>query len=290
MDKGKLDKAVAEAAVEGTDPAGENYRLLSLAVTGELARKYAVQPRLIEISALENEIIPERYQRSIGILGAAGQKKLLASCVGVVGAGGLGGFALELLARMGVGKLIVVDSDSFTESNLNRQLYATEKNLQEPKAEAAVKRIGEVNGAAEVEAYNLRGDASNLPGIFRDSNLVLDCLDNLPSRFALEKVCSELGVIMVHGAIAGFLGQLAVIRPGKPLLSAIYGPDAGGAEKGIEVRVGNPAFTPAMLASYQVGEAVKILAGLDDVLPENRLLIIEMQTGESFQIELSAVK
>ncbi len=289
MNEKTLHHAVLNAALTGKDPAGAEYSYISLAVTGQLAREYDISGRLVELAALEAGVIPERYQRSIGTLGIAGQIRLLNSTVGVIGAGGLGGFTLELLARMGVGRLIVIDGDTFSDSNLNRQLLATEKTLDEPKADTAEVRISEVNGAVDVKAFNCHGDQSNLPEIFADCDLVLDCLDNLPSRFDLEKVCSDLNIIMIHGAIAGFLGQLAVIRPGRPLLSAIYGSiGEKGIEKGVEAQLGNPAFTPAMLAAWQAGEAVKVLAELDGILPADMMLIIDMQSGESYRIEVTS--
>lgn len=285
----KLIRVLEEAAATGKDPAGNNYRYLTLAQTSQLAGEHNLTSREVELAALQQGIIPDRYQRGIGTLGLKGQAKLLESSVGVVGAGGLGGFVLELLTRMGIGKLVVVDGDSFTDSNLNRQLFSSEETLGCSKAETAAKRIAAVNSATEVEAHHLFGDADNLPALLKGCDLVIDCLDNLPSRFALEKVCSQLGLILIHGAIAGFLGQVAVIRPDRPLLEAIYGPvTEGGITKGVEVQLGNPAATPAMLASWQASEAVKILAGLEGVLADNKLLIIDMQSAESYQVEVTA--
>ncbi len=276
-------------AVEKKGPAGDFYNSLSLAETGKLAAAYNVTSRDIEVSALEAGIIPERYQRNMGTVGIKGQLKLLRSTVGVVGAGGLGGVVLELLARMGVGKLVVVDDDVFSDSNLNRQLMATERNLDCSKVEEAKKRLAVVNSSLEVVIHHIRGDAGNLPAIFSGCDLVIDCLDNLPSRFDLEKVCGELNIAIVHGAIAGFLGHLALIRPEKPLLSLIYcDPEEMDSGRGVETILGNPAVTPAMLASFQACEAVKYLSGLDGVLPGNGMLIIDMQSCNTYQVEIDA--
>ncbi|MDW7728425.1 MAG: HesA/MoeB/ThiF family protein [Bacillota bacterium] len=283
-----LRKIILDAAVEGTDPAGGSYLYLTLQSTGLIASENNLSNRVVELAALKADIIPDRYQRSIGTVGTKGQIKLLEAKVGVIGAGGLGGFALELLSRMGVGRLVVVDGDNFADSNLNRQLFGLETNLGKSKVRAAAERIIEVNSSVELETHHCLGTSSNLPEIFSECDLVLDCLDNLPSRFDLEKVCGELGITMIHGAIAGFLGQIAVIRPDQPLLSAIYGNIAeSGAKKGVETQLGNPAATPAMLASWQASEAVKYLAGLEGVLASNKLLIIDMQAGESYQVEVS---
>ncbi len=289
MEQKTLFQVVSGASSTKKNPAGDDYASLSLHASIEIAKEHEVSRQVVEITALEADIIPERYQRSIGTVGIKGQIRLLNSTVGVAGAGGLGGFALELLARMGVGRLIVVDDDVFSDSNLNRQLVSLEKNLERSKADAAADRIADINGALEVKAFQKRGDASNLTEIFAGCDLVLDCLDNLTSRYDLEEASGKLGVCMVHGAIAGFLGQLAVIRPNNPVLKYIYGPGYDGkAEKGAELYLGNPAMTPAMLASWQVNETVKILAGLEGVLPENKMLIIDMQSGESFLVEVKA--
>ncbi|MFO7952005.1 MAG: HesA/MoeB/ThiF family protein [Bacillota bacterium] len=286
MGDGKLKDAIAGLISEEINPAGESYRCLRLSATRQLAREFSLPGKQVEIAALEEGIVPERYQRSLGTVGMNGQINLLRSKVGVLGAGGLGGFAFELLARMGVGHLIVVDGDSFSESNLNRQLVATEETLDEPKAKVAQKRIKQVNSAIDIEVFSCLGEKENLYQLFAGCDIVLDCLDNLPSRFVLEKVCTDLAVPMIHGAIAGFLGQLAVIRPGKPVLGKIYGNSNEETRHGVEAQLGNPAVTPAMLGSWQAGEAIKILAGLEGVLPEGSLLIIDMQNGESYQIEL----
>lgn len=289
MCREQLKAILQEEIEEVKNPAGESYHSLSLLAAGRIAVDKGCSLRDVELAALDAGAIPERYQRSVGTVGMAGQKKLLQATVGVIGAGGLGGFVLELLARMGLGRLVVVDGDAFSDSNLNRQLLATEKNLGLSKVDAAASRATLVNSAVEIEKHHCRGDRGNLPRIFSQCDLVIDCLDNLPSRFALEDVCRGLGMMMIHGAIAGFLGQLAVIRPDKPRLAMIYGQEdhehTGG---GAEITLGNPAFTPAMLASWQAGEAIKIIADLEGVLPDNILLIIDMQTGESYKIELAS--
>lgn len=288
MEMDELKRTIIEASDKQVNPADEEYTSLSLSASKELAKKNGLNRQQVELAALKAGVMPERYQRSIGTVGIGGQIKLLKATVGVVGAGGLGGFVLELLARMGVGRLLIIDDDVFADSNLNRQLLAHEKNLDRPKAGAAEKRISEVNGAVAVKAYCRRGDSSNLTQLFEECDLVIDCLDNLSSRYDLEEACRKLDILMIHGAIAGFMGQIAVIRPGKPLLESIYGSRSEKAsEKGAEVTLGNPATTPAMLASWQVNEAVKVLAELEGVLAENIMLIIDMQSGHMHRIEIS---
>lgn len=269
-----------------TAPDGKSYRFLLLEESLSLARKLKLPRRDLEIAALEAGIIPERYRGNISLFGPGGQLKLLRSRVGLLGAGGLGGYAVELLARLGVGSLIVVDDDSFTADNLNRQLYAVERTLGSSKAELAVRRVREINGAVEAEAHRCRGGALNLPRLLRGCDLVLDCLDNIPSRFALEEACQKLKIPLVHGAIEGFMGQVAVIRPGKPLLATIYGRrDLQRSDRGLEVSPA-PSFTPALVAARQTAEAVKLLvdlAGSADPV----LLLIDLFSGEVSRIALA---
>jgi molybdopterin-synthase adenylyltransferase len=279
-----IKDALRQAARNTADPSGADYRSLNLRDTVELAEKFKLSRREVEIAALEEQITPERYQRSIGTVGLEGQIRLLKSRAGVIGAGGLGGLVVELLARMGFGSLVVIDHDSFSENNLNRQILSTEHNLGQNKAESAARRAALVNGAVEVQAVAQRGGAENLLELLDGCTLALDCLDNLSSRFALEQACGRLKIPLVHAAIAGFVGQLAVIDPGRPLFASIYGA-AGELERGAEVYLGNPAATPAVLAAMQVNEAVKIAAGLEGVL-RNRLLIVDLISGESTPVDL----
>ena len=258
---------------------GESRRYLALRESIALARKLGLSRRALEIAALEAEVIPERYRRNISAIGIAGQLRLLQARVAVVGAGGLGGFAVELLARCGVGGLTVIDGDSFEPSNLNRQLYALEGGLSLNKAVAAVRRVAEINGAVEAAAHPYRGSDSNLYRLLQGCSLVLDCLDNIPSRFALEEACQELKVPLIHGAVDGFMGQVAVIRPGRPLFKAIYGErKLSSPSDGPGVRQGTPSFTPAAVAARQAAEAVKLLAGLDDPAGDT-LQIIDLFSG-----------
>lgn len=279
MRREEIEKVILAEAGRKTAPSGEEYRSLSLEQTRALAARFNLHRRVVEESALEAGVIPERYQRSMGTVGLAGQLKLLRSAVGIAGAGGLGGLAVELLARMGVGRLVVVDGDCFSDSNLNRQLLAREEDLGRSKAEVAAERVRTVNDAVQVEPVSRYGDASLFRSVFQSCRVVLDCLDNLSSRFALEQVCAALAIPLVHGAVAGWLGQLAVIDPGSSFFSSIYGNPGDTGDRGAEMFSGNPAATPALVASWQVNEAVKIITGAEKVL-SGQLLIVDLQAGK----------
>ncbi len=272
-------KAIQTEAQERTAPNGERYTSLSLAAVHKGAREQSCSCKDVELTALQHAIIPERYQRSLGTTGGAdGQVRLLQSRAAVIGLGGLGGLVAELLARMGVGTLVLADSDNFNVSNLNRQVLATEENLGESKAGVAAKRLQQVNAAVTVEPFQGYVDADNAVELLRGCQVVVDCLDNLKSRYLLQSTCRELDIPLVHGAIAQFVGQVSTIFPGDPGLEAIYGPLEEGKDKGIEVELGNPAATPALVAAWQVQEAIKIL--LDTGTPlRNRLLFLDTEAG-----------
>lgn len=225
----------------------------------EAAREGGISPRDVEILALENGICPSRYEKNIGTIGMAGQAKLLRSRAAVIGCGGLGGWAVDLLARAGVGELVLIDGDSFDDGNLNRQLLATEKNIGAAKAEAAAARIIAVNKAISVFPYPLRLTAENARGLLEGCAAAVDALDNNSSRREAFKACRELGIPFVHGAIGGFFAQVGVFYPeDKP-----FWMEDGAPDRGVETETGNPPFTPAFAAALQAAETVKILAGLD---------------------------
>ncbi len=284
---GELITAVKKTSRQRTAPDGQTYHSLSMSAAHEVAKKLSCSVKDVELAALQEKIIPERYQRSMGTTGGpGGQIRLLQSRVAVIGLGGLGGLAAELLARMGVGTLVLADGDRFSESNLNRQVLSTEHNLEESKANAAVKRVQQVNAAVTPIPFQGIVDETNAEHLLEGCQVVVDCLDNLKSRFLLEDTCRKLNIPLVHGAIAQFMGQVSTIFPGDPGLGAIYGPLKNGHDKGIEVELGNPSTTPALVAAWQVQETIKVI--LEKGVPlRNRLLFIDTEQGtcETFQLE-----
>ncbi|RUA07704.1 MAG: HesA/MoeB/ThiF family protein, partial [Fusobacteria bacterium] len=164
-------------------------------------------------------------------------------------------------------------------TNLNRQIISTEKNLGALKVIEAKKRINDINSAIEVVAINEKISLKNIENIIDGSDIVVDALDNSLLKKSIEKICAKNKIIMVHGAIAGFIGQVAVIRPGDFILDKIY------REKEIENKEGNLSFTPALVSSIQVGEVVKILLNKGEVL-ENEILYIDLKYNTFTKIKI----
>ncbi len=198
-----------------------------------------------------------RYLRNKKTLSDEDQLKLANSCVAIVGCGGLGGYIAEQLARVGVGRLVLFDGDRFEVSNLNRQIMATELNIGQWKVEVAHQRLKSVNSEVQVEAIRGWFEEDRAPELLKNVDLVCDALDSRDSRVMLERVCHQMNLPLVYASIAGWFGQLGVSLPGDFSVSRLY----GHGERGVESMWGNPAFTPAVLASLSVAETVKLLVG-----------------------------
>jgi molybdopterin/thiamine biosynthesis adenylyltransferase len=219
--------------------------------------------------------IPERYRRNIGTIGIDGQRRLLEARVAVVGAGGLGGTVIELLARQGVGFLRIIDGDSFELHNLNRQLLATERTMGMNKAVVAAARVAEINSEVDAQAVPAMFNEDNATELLSDMNVIVDALDSINCRLLLCRKAQELKIPLVHGAIAGLTGQVGTILPTGPGLEKIY-TTTGGPDKGIETVLGNPAVTPALAAAVQTQEVVKLLTGMGKLI-NNKLFYFDTE-------------
>lgn len=240
-----------------------------------LAAQHNLSLAEVEVQVLILGLMPARYQRNRQTISVVQQLRLCRSRVAVVGCGGLGGYLLEELARLGVGTLVAVDPDIFEEHNLNRQLLATPATLGHSKVTAAVARVKAINPAVTVIPHPCAFGPENGRELLGGAQVVLDALDSIPARLELDTACAELGLPLVHGAIGGWYGQVATLLPGDPTLSHLYRRPGG--SRGVEQFLGNPAFTPAVIASLQVAEACKLLLGLPSPL-RHAVLTIDLQT------------
>lgn len=243
------------------------------AVQQEASLRYALPYPAVEEQILRLGLTPERYRRNRSTIAPEQQLRLFMSHAAVVGCGGLGGHVIEGLARIGVGTLTVVDPDLFEEHNLNRQVLATMSTLHEPKAEVAARRVAEINPAVTVRPHRLALTGENGPALLGGVHVVADGLDSIPERLVLAEACEDLGIPLVHGSIAGWYGQATTQYPGDRTLQTIYHGTVP--EKGVEEELGNPSFIPALVASLEVAEAVKVLLGQGTAL-RRRLLSVDL--------------
>lgn len=218
----------------------------------------------------------DRYQRNMNMLSPEENESLRSFKVCVIGCGGLGGYVIELLGRLGIGTITAVDGDVFEPTNLNRQLLSTEEEMGSSKALAAAERMKKVNSDVTLHPIRAFVTEENCSDIIKGHDLVVDALDNMTARRLLENHCEQQNIPLIHGAIAGWYGQVSTILPGDRTLQKIYPPDE---KKGVETELGNPSFSPALVASIQAAEALKVLLHRGELL-QHKLLTIDLFNQE----------
>ncbi|KNZ42980.1 HesA/MoeB/ThiF family protein [Acetobacterium bakii] len=218
-----------------------------------------------------------RYERNFPAFSAKDFERIQNTSVCVVGCGGLGGYIIEMLARVGIGSLTLIDGDVFEESNLNRQLFSTEKNLGDSKAKTAAARVKAINKNVKTDYHHMFIHEENGLALIGDSQIVIDALDNVPSRLILQSLCKEKKIPLIHGAIGGWFAQVTTVFPEDDTLSRLYSSETEYDSKSL----GNPAFTPALAASLQVSECLKVITKKEDIL-RNKLLYIDLLSNDFF--------
>lgn len=263
------------------DPAGRTVQILEDTHAEEIAVTLRCSVHKVYIEAMRLGISPYRYLRNRDSLSIEEQLELAETQVSVVGAGGLGGQVVLLLARVGIGHLIVVDADSFDETNLNRQALSSTLTLGMPKAEEAAGMVHAINPGIEVTTYRVRIDSTNAGKMLAGSHVVVDALDNVPDRLMLERESKRLGIPLVHGAIAGFGGQLMTVYPDDRGLKLLYrGEGMKRADpKSPESVLGVPTVTPALIGALEAMEVLKIVLKRGTVF-RNTMVYVDLEGGE----------
>ena len=196
-----------------------------------------------------------RYARNMPALTKAECEILKQKRILVVGCGGLGGHIIDQLARIGVGFLRVVDGDVFEASNLNRQLLSCVPLLGISKAKAAADHIARVNPDVAVETAEAFLSESNAESLLENCDIVMDALDNIPSRRILAAACKKANIPYIYGAIQGWVAQAAISMPGDHLINTLYPEEIEITDRSVL------SFTPALCASMQTALCVKWLLG-----------------------------
>lgn len=228
-------------------------------------------------------MLKERYVKNSNSITKEEMELILTSKVCIIGCGGLGGFIIEILSRVGVGNLVLVDGDTFHESNLNRQLMCTESNIGKSKAQESALRVALINSDIQTTLFDTYLDENNSDQILRGCHVAVDALDNVNSRLILEAACEKSKIPLVHGAIGGWYGHVSTVMPGSKILSKIY---SNHDQDGEEKVLGNPPFTPSIIASIQASEVVKLLIGRKSQL-ENNMLSVDLLNNDYEIIEMA---
>ncbi|MDH5461446.1 MAG: HesA/MoeB/ThiF family protein [Candidatus Bathyarchaeota archaeon] len=237
----------------------------------------------MSLSALELE----RYNRQLLISGwgAEGQRKLKASKVVVAGIGGLGCPSSLYLAAAGIGKIVLVDVDKFKLSDLNRQIHCWSRDLGRFKAEVASEKLMALNPEIEVEAAVAEITKNSVRDIIEDANIVVDGMDNWRTRFIINEYCVRQGIPFIHAGVSGLHGQLLTIIPAEgPCLRCVLPKDPPEVE-----RFPVLGATPALLATLQVMEVVKLITGIGEPLVGRMLFLNGKEmTFETVEMKINA--
>lgn len=269
-----LAEHIANRAVSRQRPDGSAYRSLSYDAECCIAATVGVSHKEVQIAALGQDITPERYARNQKSLNNQEQLRLLQSHVAIVGMGGLGGTVTEILARIGVGALTLIDGDSFEDSNLNRQILSSVDELGKMKAEVAARRVLTLNPAVEVVAKTDFLRRRNGQALLAGASLAVDCLDTIGDRFVLEEVCRKMRIPLISAAIGGMAGQAMAIFPDDPGLRLVYGSPAGKPKKGAEAALGTLPFAAIAMAAIECAEVVTLAIGRPSQL-RNSLIVAD---------------
>ncbi len=219
----------------------------------------------------------DRYQRQLIIpaVGEAGQEKLKQARVLVTGAGGLGSPVLMYLAAAGVGTIGIIDFDTVSISNLQRQVLYVTGDIGRVKADAAAERISLLNPLIRVISYPIRLTVENAPDILAGYDIAVDCSDNFATRYLLSDATHEAGIPMVYGAVYQFMGQASVFNyKGGPSYRDLFPEEMQLSGDNQTDPPGVIGALPGIIGSVQACEVIKIITGAGDILT-GRLLQID---------------
>jgi len=213
----------------------------------------------------------DRYDRQIMIrgFGEEGQEKLKRAKVIIAGSGGLGSPIAIYLAAAGVGTIRIVDHDRVELSNLNRQILYWDKDIGRNKVDSATEKLSQLNQGVKIEPVGETITEANVSRLVAGFDLIVDAMDNLPTRYLLNKAAIENHIPFVHGAVHGLEGRATTIIPGKTAcLRCIY--------RGLPPQEKFPVIgvTPAVIGCIQATEAIKYIVGIGEPLT-NRLLVYD---------------
>ena len=226
-----------------------------------------------------------RYSRHILLpqIDLAGQEKLLAGRVLLIGAGGLGSPAALYLASAGVGRLTICDGDHVDLTNLQRQIVHREATVGVNKAESARRALAEINPDCQVTPVPHRVYAQELLDLVAAADVVVDACDNFATRHAVNAACVKLKKPLVSGAAIRFAGQLAVFdlrRDDAPCYHCLF-PDTGAEDEERCATMGVFAPLTGLIGTLQAGEAIRLLLGADSPLAGK--LVLFDATGMEWQ-------
>lgn len=226
--------------------------------------------------------IDNRYERQTALaeIGTGGQARLARTRALIVGMGGLGCPVATYLAAAGIGSLRLVDNDTVSTANLQRQVLYAEAEVGAPKTVCAARCLRDLRADLDVEACQERLTAANADRLVEGCDLVLDGTDNVRSRYIIDSTCARARIPFIYGAVRGFEGQVSVFHAGdRPrAYRELYPPEEGWADVPADLRVVGPVT--AVVGGVQASEALKVLLRFGQPLT-GRLWTIDLRTMQT---------
>ncbi len=233
--------------------------------------------------------------RQMPLVSKEEQEKFKNAKITVIGCGGIGGETIEMLARMGVGELVLVDEDVFDITNLNRQSLSTTEVIGKEKSVVAREKVESINPHVKVTSYTAHVNQINIDEMLKDSNLVIDALDNVLTRVIVSRKAAEMKIPYVHGAIHGTLGQVTVFLANTRSYEEMFNLPSLGRELTDETiddlknvaSATPPAIgpTPNLIGCLEAMEAYKIITGIGKVTVAPKILTFDLLDLGSFSLE-----
>jgi len=222
----------------------------------------------------------ERYKRQILLFGEDGQELLKKAQIFIAGAGGLGSPIACYLAVAGIGTITIVDMDIVEQTNLNRQILHTDRDIGKKKTVSAMEKLRELNPDIKVNAIDATIAEDTIDELVGRADGIVDAMDNYPTRYLLNQAALRKEIPFFHGAIRGFYGQATTVLPGRsPCLACVF-PRAP--PKEVFPVVG---ATPGVIGTIQATEVIKYITGQGQLL-DGRLLIWDGMSATTEEIRI----
>lgn len=247
--------------------------------------------------------MPKRYEgmayweivsRQMGVVTKSEQERLKDAKITVIGCGGIGGATTEMLVRMGIGNLRIIDKDAFDVSNINRQLMSSFYSVGKSKVDVTYETLKSINPFTNIEAIEEEVNEDNVEEIIKGSDIVIDALDNLVTRITVSRHARDLDIPFIHGAIHGTMGQVTVFTSDTPTYEEMFKLPSSGKELTEEVikKVKDmgaevpPVIAPVpnIIGCLQAFEAFKLITSQGESIMAPDVLMFDLLNKEAFSI------
>ena len=244
---------------------------------------------MTKMDAAEKQLFAKEFysrQTILKELGEKGQQKLAKSKIAIVGAGGLGTVSSLYLALSGVGYIRLIDQDTIETHNLHRQILYNPDDLLYPKTEVAAKRLEKQNPLVTVEAIPENVNAGNVERLLKGVDCIVDGLDNMVTRYLVNRACVKLGIPYVFGAAIGIEGNLSVFAPPETGCLECLMPNLSDSDLLTCNTRGVLGATTGIIGALQAMETIKLLSGMGSTL-KNKLMVCDFRDMDFTVIDIS---